>query len=362
MKKNLLWNVLVAIFACFSFATVMTSCDKNGDEPGTPADKTELQALVDECNALLSEATTDEYPQEAIDAFQRVVTAAETALANESLTQTEADNLVVQLTEARKTFEASAYGAIPEEALILGLSFDEGEGTELTADGAKALKVALKAATDVYGESAPFPTFVDGKVGKALHFEKSAYLEIARNLFGTEFEGTALSIATWVKLDKTKANNYIVSYNTWNSWKLNIQDGGKPFFTVSVDGTPVDMDNEQDQSVMPENGWTHVAVTFDGNAHEVNMYVNGNLTKKWDSEGKPGLAGTTITANPEKSLLIGLSAKFQDEVDAANEGGWAAPTAETWDSFLEGALDEFKIYNIALEAGQVLKLYNDENE
>ena len=346
-------------FACFAFATVLTSCEEETNTT-TPADKTELQALYDECKALLDAATTDEYPQTAIDAFSRVVTAVETALANEGLTQTEADNLLVQLTQARATFEASAYDAIPEDALLLGLSFDEGEGTELTADGTKALTVALRAATDVYGADAPLPTFVEGKVGMAMHFEQSAYLEVARDLLGNDFEGQALSIATWVKLDRTKADNYIVSYNTWNSWKLNIQDGGKPFFTISLDGTAVDMDNEQDQSVMPENGWTHVAITFAD--HTVNMYVNGQLTKTWDAETKPGLAGSTITANPDKPLLIGMSARFQDEVDAANEGGWAAPTPDTWSSFLEGDLDELKIYNIALTDGQVLKLYNDENE
>lgn len=361
MKKNLLMNVFVAIFACFAFATVFTSCDPKNEPGGDPADKSELQTLVTECRALLDAATTDEYPQTAIDAFKKVVVAAEAALTNETVTQSAVNNLVVQLTEAKKTFLAAAYGAIPEDALLLGLSFDEGEGTELTAAGKLGLKAVLKAATDVYGDAAPLPKFVDGKVGKAMHFEQSAYIEIARNLFGNEFEGKALSIATWVKLDKTKAANFIVSYNTWHSWKLNIQDGGKPFFTVNLDGAAADMDNEADQSVMPD-AWTHVAIAFDGSKHEVNMYVNGKLTKTWNAETKPALAGSTITVNPDKPLLIGMETRFADAVKEAEDGGWAAPTPETWASFLDGTLDEFKIYNIALEAGQVTKLYNDENK
>lgn len=66
--------------------------------------------------------------------------------------------------------------------------------------------------------------------------------------------------------------------NYWENWKLNLQNEGKPFFTVATTVAGVDADNEHVES-FPINTWTHLVVSMDLNAHTLSFYVNGELTK-----------------------------------------------------------------------------------
>lgn len=151
--------------------------------------------------------------------------------------------------------------------------------------------------------------------------------------------------------------------NYWENWKLNLQNEGKPFFTVATTVAGVDADNEHVES-FPINTWTHLVVSMDLNAHTLSFYVNGELTKTWDASGKPGLAGSQksayLPASGEKlPFLIGCATTYAE----ASTWDWVTLPIEPsgWDYFA-GSLDELKIYNIALTEGQVSKLYNDEKK
>ena len=162
----------------------------------------------------------------------------------------------------------------------------------------------------------------------------------------------------FVKPDLTRPGNYIISYNYWNSWKFQLQEQNKPFFTVHTneDGW-VDADNESDFSA-PNETWTHLVVTLDLTAKKLVFYVNGALTKEWDNTTKPGLTGNAPWEYKNTlPLLIGACTTYA-EADAEWNWDWGR-TPEGWDGFY-GAIDELKVYNIALTDGQVAKLYKDE--
>ena len=346
--KNFKLLVLAAV-AVISFGFASCSKDNGGDEK--KVDLTELTAVVDSCQTVLSNATTADYPQSASTAFESTVNAAKKALEG-NLTQTAADNMLVQLRAAGKTFAAAAFGAIPENALTFALTFDEGKGESLKTTGSYNWTAKFeKGPSEIFGTDTQVPQFVDGKKGKALYFDKGAHLEIS-DYAANMLEGSKLSIAVWVKPEETRAGNYIISYNYWNSWKLNLQTENKPFFTIATDKGTVDMDNETVQSV-PNGDWTHVAVTADLTAGEVNFYINGELTKTWTKETKgDGLSGTIKPYTTKLPLMIGVCTT----IDEANTWSWSwEKVPASWDYF-HGTLDELQVYNVALTAGQIAKL------
>lgn len=354
MKKNLFRNAIYAFISIFVLSTVLTSCDPEEVEP---ADTTALSALIDSCQTLVDGASTDDYPQEAITAFSNVLTTAKSALTNTSISQSAIDNLVVQLREARTTFLAAAYDAIPASALLMGLSFDEGSGTQLTAEGKGWTAVLNRGPVEIFGTATNLPSFVDGKSGKAMYFNNGSHLQVS-NYAASDLRGSQLSVAVWVKPDSTRAGNYILSYNYWNSWKFQLQEQNKPFFTIhtNADGW-VDADNQADFSA-PNQAWTHLVVTLNMNTKVLTFYVNGVSTMEWNAESKPGLTGTGAWEYKNTlPLMIGACTTY---AEAKAEWNWSwSETPAAWDGFV-GSMDELKLYNVALTEGQVAKLYNEE--
>ena len=226
--RNLTKLYTLLLMVLVSSALIFTSC--NDDEDIVEGDKTELNALIVEADAMSAAATTDDYPQAAINAFNTTLQNVKTASA-EKLTQEEIDNLEVQLTQAMETFDAANYDAIPETALLIGLSFNEGSGTQLTAEGKNLVATLMTGPSQIFGTNTNLPSFIDGISGKAMYFNNGSHLEI-NGYTASDFLGNKLSIAVWAKPDSTRPGNYIVSYNYWNSWKFQIQEQNKPFFTA----------------------------------------------------------------------------------------------------------------------------------
>lgn len=87
----------------------------------------------------------------------------------------------------------------------------------------------------------------------------------------------------------------------------------------------------------------------------MNFYVDGKLTKSWTNK----ISGTIPTATDGNDYLtIGQQCSW----DTACQDDWFNPETvdeNSWSSFW-GLLDELKVYNTALTAGQVAKIYNDE--
>lgn len=352
MKKNLL--KLLAFFTLVLFVGTFVSCD--GGEEDDPVDTTELEALISTCQSLVDNASTSDYTQESIDALQTVIDAVSTASAT-ATDQTVITNLVTQLTNAQETFLASELDIIPEDALLMGMSFDETvSNNQFTTSGLGWTATLEEGPSDIFGTATNYPSTVTGVVGNAMYFSNGAHLEVA-DYSKSSLLGSKLSIAVWIKPDSTRAGNYIISYNYWNSWKFQIQEQNKPFFTVhtNADGW-VDADNESEYSA-PNGEWAHLVISLDLSSYILDMYVNGVLTKEWDATGKPGLTGSgAYDYETTLPLMVGVATTYAE----ASTWDWDwSHEPSGWDSFI-GAMDELKVYNIALTQGQVTKLYNNE--
>jgi len=357
MKKSQLKNLLFASVALTLFVGFFSACGKD-DNKTEPADTSKFTALVDSCQTILNGATTTDYPQSAITTFSNVLTTAKTAAAKSGISQTEVDNLVVQLRAAKDTFLAAAYGAIPSSALIMGMTFDETvANSQFKTEGKGWTAVLKQGESNIYGTSTNLPSFITGKVGKAIYFNNGSHLEIS-DYTSSDLLGNTLSIAAWVKPDSTRAGNYIISYNYWNTWKFQLQEQNKPFFTAHTATGYTDADNQSDFSA-PNSTWTHLVVTMDLTNGKLVFYVNGVSTMEWTSETKPNFTGALASYSTTLPLMIGACTTYAEAVSAWT-WDWAK-TPANWDTFV-GAIDELKVYNIALTDGQVAKLYKDENK
>mgnify|MGYP000846749904 FL=1 len=349
--KNLMKLHTLLLMLFVSTALILGSC-KDDDDDIVEGDKTELNALIAQAEAIAAAATTADYPQSAIDAFKATLQTIKDAAATK-LTQTEINNLIVNLNNAMGTFNSQAYGYIDESLYLnAGWNFDEGTGTTATAfSNVKHVATFFRGNTVILGNDAMMPSWTDGVKGKAVYFNKGAHLEVP---FTNSFLPANLTISVWVKPDELYEHNYIVSQNYWNGYKLQTQGGGKPFFTYKkIDGGIIDADNETDNSVKVGQ-WNHLVVSVNATTKELRFYVDGTLTKTWTETDK-NIGPLLQTLENVQPFIIGgvatdaeLAANFMEWTTADNLG------------YFKGAIDELKIYNIALTDGQVSKLYNDE--
>lgn len=341
--------------AVIAIAFLATGC-KDGNKEDTSVDKTALTALVAECETLVKDATTDNYPQDAINTFKSAIEAVKTA-AESATTEAAVNSLVSRLTDAKTAFLAAELDQINPDDIIFALSFDEGKGTELKTTGKNQWTAVLQKGAEELFPATKLPEFVDGKVGKALHFADASHLSISDYNPAAVTGIKNLAISCWVKPDQLRASNYIVSLNSWHVWKFQTQDGGKPFLTLATNNGITDMDNETDGSVAVGQ-WSHLVVSWDGATGNIDMYVNGELTKTWEGSAHDGKhkAGSTINAPENENVEIAIGS---DETINMKRGADNAEIS-AWDAYFAGTIDELAVYSAPLTAGQVKKLYNSQ--
>lgn len=352
MRKFISFFMAAALMAVAT--PMMTSCGDDDDPTeDVTLNKTDLDKQISDCEELLKAATTEDYPEDAITTFRELIDSVKAA-EDKATTQSAIDALVKQLSEGRTAFLAKAYGAIPESALIAKWTFDT-EGDNQVSEGSNKWTAVCMESPSVFTDKKK-PTFVEGIAGKAVYLENGAHLECS-DYSEAAITPKDLSISVWVKTAKTDPGNYVISYNYWNTWKLNIQDQNKPFFTFAGNDGICDADNERDQSVK-EGEWTMVTVVLSYNTHTLNFYINGELTKEWTAEQKPALTSTSWATYTSKvgalPLFIGLCTS-EAEANSAWEWEWGADSLGAF----YGAIDNLALYNVALTAGQVKKLYKD---
>ena len=177
-------------------------------------------------------------------------------------------------------------------------------------------------------------TVVAGKYGDARSFNgTSNYISVANN--ATLNPASAFTVEAWVKLNSlpgASTNYNIVSKETYctQGYRLlsvGYGNGGKFYFLVcGLAGTPAIVG-----TTVPTIGtWYHVAGVYDG--ANLKLYVNGL------PEGTPPIASGTIT-NTIGSMGIG-----------SYNGGSL--------EFMDGTIDDVRIYNYARSASQILEDMN----
>lgn len=97
------------------------------------------------------------------------------------------------------------------------------------------------------------------------------------------------------------------------------------------------------------NKWSHIALTYDASTSKFSLYANGAATSINNKSLGGGNYGK-IKFNNFNGMVLGSFA-FQTAPTLTNHG------PETWAKSLNGALDQFRLYNRSLSATEITDLF-----
>ncbi len=173
--------------------------------------------------------------------------------------------------------------------------------------------------------------------GSALQFEGlDDYVDLP---IGTMIStATNLSISTWVNFQPNNTAGWerVFDFGTGstNYMFLSPRQGNTGVLTFAILTTTVAEKRWIGPTGLPRNGWHHVAVTIDGTAKNIKMYLDGLV-----------VADSTTTVLPKD---LGNTTQ-----------NWLGRSQFTADAYYQGLIDEFKIFNRALSEGEVRSLAGD---
>ena len=353
MKNNSisLRSLLGTVLALLLMVIVFESCKKDDTPAAVPVDKSKLKARLDSATAFYN-STTEGVQVGQFEAGSKAVAktaidAANTVYTNANATQSDVNNAYVNLGQAAVLFLSKQVQEIAPEKLILYLKMD---GNANDASG-KGLNGTLKAGT-AWGGGLPVLTKDRyGVDGKAYRFNKGSNIEIPYN--SVLNPAKEITISLWAQIDSVWANNYMVSLNRWNGYKLQAQDS-KPtraFFTVKTSGS---IDKDDNTGILTTKTWYHITASYKSGA--MNLYINGTLLKSW-----PDATGDLAPVKSNINLVIGqdLPNSIYDETNKDNNAD-GNNFYRPYGGYFIGALDEVRIYNVALSDTQVKSIYNAE--
>jgi len=179
-------------------------------------------------------------------------------------------------------------------------------------------------------------------------FESGGNIVVPQN---PAFKPEQLSVSVWMKIYESWAHNYFISYDIWHSWKIQVQNENKFYFTSHIQldaGGETHINEDSQNGSMSLNEWHHAVITYESGS--LNFYIDG--TKVASLNELP--TGTIIDPHAGIDLCIGqalATADFDDDVHAWKE----------WLGYFKGWLDDMRIYNVVLTEDQVKGLYDYEN-
>ena len=85
--------------------------------------------------------------------------------------------------------------------------------------------------------------------------------------YSTILNPGTMSISWWIYMEERTNNDYMISMNRWNCYKVNLQETDQVFFTAKVDDpeTPGEFiynDRDHDGDGLLAEQWYHLAVSF----------------------------------------------------------------------------------------------------
>lgn len=239
-----------------------------------------------------------------------------------------------------------------KDDLMLHLSFDEGKS--LTVNDASGnlpqVEMSYNLSNGVYTEAQDPQWRENGISGGCLLFDGSTYITYNKNQVA--IQGSSLTISVWIaprtfewddpnaaengtdtltaiieQSSKSEHTGFILGYERFG--RLSFQVGtGDEWLSIWSNG-----DN------LSKYQWNHVAATFDGDAKEMCLYLNG---QKVASRSLPDGARISLARN--KSLLIGRN-------------GQGERLGAGFVNAISGYLDELKVYSCALTSEEIRNAY-----
>lgn len=211
-------------------------------------------------------------------------------------------------------------------------------------------------------------TYVDGVDGKAAQFGDGGYILYKAIgdtvVYPNDFKGIpadtlsnlgSFTLAFWMKgvgpvVGGAQGLFAISNMNEfWGNLELfleNNDNGSEAFLKVHMFNYGMASGNGEQWNEVKIPGaldkWTHIAVTYDASSEMFNLYADGVAViadKKLDGYGK-------VKFKDFNGMVIGTY-QFQTSPSLTNHG------PESWAKSFNGAIDQLRIYNLALSASQV---------
>ncbi|MEX0774571.1 MAG: LamG-like jellyroll fold domain-containing protein [Phycisphaeraceae bacterium] len=196
-------------------------------------------------------------------------------------------------------------------------NFDEGTGTS-AADSAGSVNDA--------GTLTNGPTWTTGASGGAIQFDGTNDYVIASNSTDLAFSG-AMTVAAWAKSDTANWNTYGMLVSRRSQFILHPASGGKVLqFYVYIGGQAKGVAYDLATDSIDLTQWHHYAGTYDGSS--LKLYVDGQL--------KATVSQTGTMDSTTNSAYIGRDS--------------------TMARYFDGAIDEVRLYNTALNANDIAQL------
>lgn len=179
--------------------------------------------------------------------------------------------------------------------------------------------------------------FKEGKFNQSLYFDGKSFVEVSNSPI---LDGSSeITIELWVKpvLGKRASlvNKYVYDYSipiNERVYELDITVEGHVQFALSSDGTSDGTVWLKSSTRIPNNTWTHIAVTSDGETMKI--YINGKQDKNTAE------APSIIHTSPFNLYI----------------GAWRYSLTEM-DVYFTGYIDELRILNRCLTADEVQSDY-----
>jgi hypothetical protein len=195
-------------------------------------------------------------------------------------------------------------------------------------------------------------TYATGKVARAFSLDGVDDHVLVQNSSEAAFNfDGSFTIDAWIYLD-SYAPQFSPIVSKWNDIPFGNDErsyffavdtpsfnGGRLLrFDVSTDGNFVNGNNgvRFSNAPIPTNTWTHVAAVFDGTAHTLSLYINGQLANG-PYFGPDNLSVPFATDEP---LLIGAGDLGSDQRD-----------------FFDGRIDEVELFDRAVSGAELQSLY-----
>jgi hypothetical protein len=216
-------------------------------------------------------------------------------------------------------------GTNPRDNLVFGdvgnWSFDEGSGT-IAGD---------LSGNDHTGYLVNGPTWVDGRLGKALLFDESLEQRVFIGDSPTLNMGsTSFSIVFWLKYNTCLDTDVLRkgSTTTANDWYKIEVINNKIGFNLNTDLNTASLTAPSSNN---DDAWHHVAAIRDTENNLMRLYIDGTQVAS--------------RRNPPGSV--------------SNSANFVIASKDTEnDDFFNGSLDNIAIYSKALSSGEVLYLFN----
>lgn len=359
MKTRTVKLILLAM--AFLSAGLLNSCSDD-DEGTKAANKDELLATITAANTLLT--TTSEgvaagnYERGSQAELQDAVDIAQVIADLPESTQESVDGANANLEAAITVYESKVIEAIDPANLAGHWTFDElttaVAGTTVKDYSGNDRNGTAKAGHIFWndGDAGVVPQLATdryGNEGKALRLNKGANVEIPYNV---ALNPSSLTISAWVKLSEVR-NNRFVGLHSWNGYKFEVQDGNRPFLTIHASNGSDYYDRDAAVSI-GQDAWYHLVVTH--TVGNMKFYINGIMVKDWDNVPLGALQLTN-----QFNLVLGCDFPT-DQYATDNGAGYDTDPLKKipvqWGSYLNGYLDEVRIYKVALTGTQVTSIYD----